>query len=150
MSDQQVPAEPAEGDQDESDNPILEAFRRKSSFGMFQFLFEHWQAWMINTESKTIAPLCRVIIGDEDDGSVLIDKNVVVTGLLHLARDLTSAAAFNFQQVSELPGFVMDVPGGESHVIELIDNLEGLLKEIRGMVEKNKIFAAVEDDGHKQ
>jgi hypothetical protein len=105
---------------------------------------------IIQSEGKTIAPLCRIIIGDEDDGSVLIDKNVVVTGLLHLARDRTSAAAFNFQQVSELPGFVMDVPGGESHVIELVDNLEGLLKEIRGMVEKNKIFAAVEDDRHKQ
>lgn len=150
MSDQQVPAEPAEGDQDENDNPILKAFGRKSSFGVYHFLFEFWQAWMINSEKKKIAPLCRIIIGDDDDGGVLLDKNVIVTGLLHLAGDLTSAVAFNIHGASELPGFVLDVPGGKSHVIELIDDIEETLKEIRELIEKNRIFAAADDDEHKQ
>jgi hypothetical protein len=150
MSDQQLPAEPAVGDQDDSDNQILEAFRRKSYFGVYHFLFDAWQAWMINTERRSIAPLCRIVIGDEDDGSVLIDKNVLITGLLHLADDLTSTVAFNIRRASELPGMVLDVPGGEPHVIELIDDIEGSLKEIRELIEKKKIFAAVDDGEDKQ
>src|SRR3979411_2805493 len=114
MSDQQVPAEPTEGDEDESFDRILEAFSRKSSFGASQFLFEFWPAWMFMPKGKQIAALCRILIGDEDDGSVLLDKIVFITGLLHLAQNLTSAVAFNIRRASELPGFVMDVPGGES------------------------------------
>jgi hypothetical protein len=149
MSDQQVPTEPTEGDQDESNHRIQEVFGRKSSFGALQFLFEFWPAWMFN-KNKHFAPICRIIIGDEDDGSVLVDKTVLVTGLLHLANDLASAVAFNIQRASELPGFLMDTPGGEPHVLELMDDLEGQIKEIRGMIEKNKLFAAIEDDEHDQ
>jgi hypothetical protein len=154
MSDQQALVQPTDGDQDEIDHPALRSFGRKSSFGVYQFLFEFWQAWMIIPEQKRLAPLCRIILGDEDDGSVLLDKTVIVTGLLHLADDITRAVAFNIHRASELPGFALDVPGGESHVIELIDGLEESLKEIRAIIESNKIFAPVNDedgdDEHKK
>jgi hypothetical protein len=151
MTDQQVPMpEPRDGDQEETDNPVLEEFRRKTSPAILYFLFDYWPAWMISTQRKAIAPICRILLGDDEDGSVLIDKHVHLTGLLHLADDLTSTVAFNLQRAMDLPGFVMDVPGGESHVLELIDAIEGQLKEIRSIVEKNKLFAVVEDDEHKQ
>jgi hypothetical protein len=149
MTDRQASSEVVEGGQDSRDNRIAEVFSRKSSFGILEFLFEFWPAWMFN-KKKRFLPICRIIIGDEDDGSIVIDKNVVITGLLHLASDLTSAVEYNIRSASELSGFVMDVPGGEAHVLELIDDLEGQLKEIREMVENKNLFAAVDDDAQGQ
>jgi len=80
------------------------------------------------------------------------DYDLRLETLSDLARGLECRMDVKLTPLADVgrPEFVMDVPGGESHVIELIDDLEDLLKEIRGMVEKNKIVAAVEDDGHKQ
>src|SRR6516164_9745613 len=100
MTDHQVPSEATDDAQDENDNRILEAFSRKSSFGTVQFLFEFWPAWMFN-KKKQFAPICRIIIGDEDDGSVILDKAVLITGLLHLAGDLANAVKFNIRRTSE-------------------------------------------------
>jgi len=141
---------PEDKEEDQVENQIQETFDRNSTFAKYNFLFEFWQAWMINATKRHVLPICRIIIGDEDDGSVLLDKPVMITGLLHLAYDLTKAAGFNISRVSELPGFVMDLPGGESHVVELIEALENELKEIRRIVEGNKLFAAVEDDKERE
>jgi hypothetical protein len=146
VSDQQAPAEPTASDQEENEDQILEAFHRKSSFGASQFLFEYWPAWMFSSKRKAIAPLCRIIIGDENDGSVLLDRPVLITGLLHLAQSLASSVAFNIQRASELPGVAMDVPGGVSHVLEIIDDLEGQLRDIRKMVEKKDLFLPDDDE----
>jgi hypothetical protein len=143
VTDQQAPAEVPHDDNE--NDLILEAFRRKSSYGVAQFLFEFWPAWMFSPKRKAIAPLCRVIIGDDDDGSILIDKSVLITGLLHLAEALTRAVAFNFQRASELPGISVDVPGGESHVLGIIGSVEEQLKIIRKTVE-NKNFILPDDD----
>jgi hypothetical protein len=148
VSDEQMPPEPTEGDRDENEDRILETFARKSSFGVSQFLFEFWPAWMFSSKGHAIAPLCRIVLGNEDDGEVLLDKVVLVTGLLHLAEDLTSAVRFNFQRASELPGFVLDLPGGESHMLEIVGELEGHLKQIREIISENKLFAPGENVEH--
>ena len=148
MSDQRAPDERTGGGDVDDDNEALKAFRRKSSPGVWQFFYDWWPAWMIDTERNRLAPLCRIMIGDDDDGSLLIDKHVILTGLLHLAINLTRTAESTIQRASEISGFVMDTPGGEAHVLELIDDLQGSLKEIREIIENKKMFAAVEDDEH--
>ena len=146
MSDPQVPTE---SNQDEPDPRFL-AFRRKSSIGVYHFFFDFWPAWMVDGEAKDIAPFCRIIIGDDDDGSVLIDKNVLLTGLLHLISDLTNTVEFNIERALKLPGLTMSVPGGKPHVLELIDDIEDSFKDIREMIESNRVIAGVDDDDAAQ
>jgi hypothetical protein len=98
---------------------------------------------------RRFAPVCRIVLGDEDDGSVLMDKPVLITGLLHLADDLVNAEEFNIGRASELTDVVMDVPGGQAHVLGLITDLEGRLNRIRALVGANSLFGEVKDDEQK-
>ena len=106
-------SEPTEdGETEEDVSPIISAFRRKATAGIFQFLFEDYPSWMVFGNAKAIAPFCRIIIGDDDDGTVLLDKNVLITGMLHLIDDLTRSVISNVHLATELKGFVFPVPGG--------------------------------------
>jgi hypothetical protein len=145
MSNQQAPDQSTEGDNDDHD-VALEAFSRKASAGVYNFLYDYWPTWMIDVEGKRIAPLCRILIGDDDDGQILLDKNVLLTGILHLASKLTATATANIWRASKMDGYLLHVPGGEPHVREIIDELESSLKQIRKIIDNNKMFAVIEDD----
>jgi hypothetical protein len=135
-----------EGDDEGEYSSIVDAFSRKSSVGVYQFLFDFWPAWMVDGQRKSISPLCRIILGDDDDGSIVLDKNVLLTGILHLIEDLTRAVAVNTKRAAELPGFSMSVPGGESHVRGIIDRIESILKDVRAMVDNDHIFVGFDDE----
>jgi hypothetical protein len=139
MVDQQAAPEQNE-DEQEKISPALEAFNRKASIGVFQFLYEDYPTWIVYGEDKKIAPFCRIVIGDDDDGTILLDKSVLITGILHLIGNLTHTTYNNIKLASELPGFVMPVPGGAPHVLEAVTYIERGLREIRELVEKNEIF----------
>jgi hypothetical protein len=142
MADQEIAPAINHHGETEFDRSI-NAFNRKATIGVVNFLYEDYPAWIVYGEEKTIAPFCRVIVGDDDDGSVLVDKTVLVTGILHLASDLTRTVSTNIQMALELPGFVMDVPGGTPHVLEIITEIEETLEKIREMAEKSKVFSDV-------
>ena len=144
MADQQVSSEPTEGGQG-ADSPSAE-FGRIATIGVAQFLFEDFPAWIVFGEQKEIAPVLRIILGDDDDGSVLLDKTVLITGLLHLISDLTHSVSTNIHLALELPGFSMRVPGGASHVLELVTDIEDEVKKIREGVETNEIFVGIDDE----
>jgi hypothetical protein len=118
-------------------------FRKNSSVGIVQFLFEYWPAWIVYPETETITPLCRIVLGNDDDGSVLLDKNVFLTGLLHLTEDLLDVVAINVQRCTKISGYKIDVPGGENHVLELLDELESSIKTIRKIAKKG-VFKDIE------
>jgi hypothetical protein len=144
MTDQQASADERD---DHDDDDVVEAFVRKSTVGVYQFLFEFWPAWMVNGKRKKIAPLCRIVVGDDDDGSVLLDKNVMITGLLHLVADLTRAVSVNIGNAEGMPEYTMEVPGGMPHVLELLGHIEDVLKDIRHKTESRPIFVGFEGEG---
>ena len=141
MADEQV----APGiDQHEAEiDRSISAFNRKATVGVVNLLYEDYPAWIVYGKDKTIAPFCRIIVGDDDDGAVLMDKNVLVTGILHFISDLTRTVSTNIEIALDLPGFVLDVPGGTPHVLELLTDIEERLGRIREMAEKNDVFSDV-------
>jgi hypothetical protein len=144
--DEHAAPEPTEEGQDETDIPSVAAFRRKATIGVFNFLFAYFQTWIIDGKAKTIAPFGRIVLGDDDDGSILLDKTVLITGVLHLISNLTKAVSDDIEEALTLPGFVMPVPGGPSHVMELLADIDNALKGIRKTVESNQEFAGFPDE----
>jgi hypothetical protein len=143
MAKSQNPHESRENDQAET-SQSEQAFKAKATVGVYNFFYEDYPAWIVFGEAKEILPFSRIIIGDDDDGSILIDKNVALTGLLHLMSHLATTVRANVSLATELRGFAMPVPGGPDHVLNIIKEIESELSQIRDMIKEKKIFSEEE------
>jgi hypothetical protein len=120
-------------------SPEQEKFEDAASIGDTYFLYESWSAWSINPETKRIAPVTRIYIGDLK-GNVVFERSVVLTGVLDLISELTNTLENEIDKIGKLPGFALHIPHTTTHFMETLGEVEATVKRVQSALEKGKFL----------
>jgi len=97
---------------------LMDKFDRAVPIGDPFLLFQSWSAWSVLPEKKRVALISRVVLGD-DKANILFDRNVSLSGLADLLREIANMCLSEITKSSKMPEFKIDIPGPENMVKNL-------------------------------
>lgn len=124
---------------DEEIDEIVEKFGEASSIADINVLLRVWPAWIVNHSRKTIAPVLRVYLGD-DEGNVVYNRPVVLSAVADLARGLLRVVAGEIVNASAMSGYQLSLPGEAKDFLETLREVQVLASDALKTLENSNLL----------
>jgi len=104
-------------------------FRQATHIGDLFYFVRTWPAFFIRPESREVAPVLRVYIGDMS-GKLVFERNMVITGAIDLANDLLSSVASDVEGLQKLEMSAI-LPVSKEETMKMLTDIEKSVTRLR-------------------
>jgi hypothetical protein len=133
------PAQPDVSAQKESPEKVAAraAFSSASTISDVELLFASWPSFVGPLfEQKSIAPICRIYVGDQQ-GKVIFERNLVVSTAARLTEELLLSIAQSVDLGKEYP-FPLDIPVRKKEFVQCLERISKLSAHVASLAKKQR------------
>lgn len=103
-------------------------------------------AWIVNVESRWIAPVARVHLGNFR-GEEVFSRIMSLGCVINLADDLLRASVSQVKALKKMEGFIVFEPQSKEDYVELIGSMQKVVADLKDLIEQTDIRNSVAESG---